>query len=555
MAEVEATPAAVNEGNQVIEEGDQDDNGKNKKHQHTPIEELYDLSKPIKRVERPSKDNHEAELAVLSEEVEVMKVKRQEVQSKIDEVMDSNRTSAVSKERDALARLRSQKGALINEKKAIRARLDATRNQSERLFEGQKAAKQGVKFTNLEDIDAEIKKLQRRQETTSMSLSEEKRLIKEMDALQASKKLVAQLKSQEINLENVKEQRKLIAVEIAAKDKEIDAVQVEIDAQSNKIKSMSDKETDSRGKIQALLNERDEIRAKINEKLQEKDKARKIFREANNAWYDYQRAIRAQRKMQQEEERRQREEERLAILKKKEEEELKKVPYEEEMMLCDYLADYLSKTYLTDSSQAKVDNKKKDDVVEVKDDPFAGFKPINKKTDDVFLKMGSGKKPRNRQSKKEKKKVAGPFTLNLDTFEQFSLLQLTPPTSLDAVQGSVDELREKKKWFSEQPRGSVPTANDIRKANEAKSKKSNSQSSSSINNASSNSSSKGSAPISFSNDDFVPLSASQPAASSDAGLSWGKGIAPSAPPSGSQQPTPAEMMKAEAQDEIAGGEE
>merc|ERR1711862_96215 len=60
-----------------------------------------------------------------------------------------------------------------------------------------------------------------------------------------------------------KEQRKLIAVEIAAKDKEIDAVQVEIDAQSNKIKSMSDKETDSRGKIQALLNERDEIRAKM----------------------------------------------------------------------------------------------------------------------------------------------------------------------------------------------------------------------------------------------------------------------------------------------------
>merc|ERR1712125_314112 len=114
--------------------------------------------------------------------------------------MDGNRTSPVSKERDALARLRSQKGALITEKKAIR-------NQSERLFEGQKAAKQSVKFTNIVDIDDEIKKLQKRQETTSMSLTEEKRLIKEMDALQASKKLVAQLKTQEVNLENVKEQR------------------------------------------------------------------------------------------------------------------------------------------------------------------------------------------------------------------------------------------------------------------------------------------------------------------------------------------------------------
>jgi len=547
MSETEAaTPEVVNENNNQI--GDQDDNGRGKKHQHTPIEELYDLSKPIKRVERPSKDKHEAELAVLSEEVEAMKVKRQEIQSKIDEVMDSNRTSAVSKERDALARLRSQKGALITEKKAIRARLDATRNQSERLFEGQKAAKQSVKFTNIADIDAEIKKLQRRQETTSMSLSEEKRLIKEMDALQASKKLVAQLKTQEVNLENVKEQRKLIAVEIAAKDKEIDAVQAEIDVQQTKIKSMSEKETDSRSKIQGLLSERDTIRSEINDKLKEKDKARQIFREANNAWYDYQRAIRAQRKMQQEEERRQREEERLAILKAREEEELKKIPYEEEQMLCDYLADYLTKTYLNDPSKEKAESKKKDsEVFAVKDDPFAGFKPMNKKTDDVFLKMGTGKKPRNRQAKKEKKKVTAPFTLNLDTFEQFSLLQLTPPTSLDAVQGSVDELREKKKWYSEQPRGSVPTANDIRKANEAKSRKSSSQSRSTSDNATNSSKEKG--PISFSNDDFAPLSSSAPSSSAEP-ASWGKGITPTAPSTGAE-PTPAEA----AQDEAAAAEE
>ena len=51
MAEVEAaTPEIVNENNNQI--GDQDDNGRRKKHEHTPIEELYDLSKPIKRVRK-----------------------------------------------------------------------------------------------------------------------------------------------------------------------------------------------------------------------------------------------------------------------------------------------------------------------------------------------------------------------------------------------------------------------------------------------------------------------------------------------------------------------
>ncbi len=44
---------------------------------------------------------------------------------------------------------------------------------------------------------------------------------------------------------------------------------------------------------------------------------------------------------------------------------------------------------------------------------------------------------------------------------------MSPPTSLDAVQSSVDELRAKKEWYSQQPRGSVPTARDIRKKNAA----------------------------------------------------------------------------------------
>ena len=43
---------------------------------------------------------------------------------------------------------------------------------------------------------------------------------------------------------------------------------------------------------------------------------------------------------------------------------------------------------------------------------------------------------------------------------------MTPPTSLGHVEDSVKELRAKKEWYKQQPRGSVPTAADIRKANE-----------------------------------------------------------------------------------------
>jgi len=428
------------------------------------VDELFDLTKPIKRVDRPEKDAHEDELARLSQAIDNLKISRRDIQQKIDDSIDSSRGSEVNKIRDELSRLRSKKGVQISEKKSIRSRLDASRNQSERLFEDKKRTKDTLKFTTMEEIELELKRLKRRQETTSMSLMEEKRLIKEMDVLSASKKLVVTLKSKETGLESAREQRKLISGEIAAKDKEIDEVAAQIEVKSEALKKLSEKETDSRSIMQEMFKERDDIKKKLHDAHEEKNDARQSFREENNKWYDYQRALRAQRRVQIEEEKKKRDEERNEFLRLKEEEEAKKIPYEEEMALCDYLAEYLTKTYLSDkSSKDKSQEKTDNDAASLKDNPFANVKAFKKNDDDVFLKMGNDKKPRQRKTKKETKQ---PFTLNVDSFGQFGLLNLTPPTSHDHVESSVQKLKDKKKWYSEQPRGSVPTATDIRKANE-----------------------------------------------------------------------------------------
>lgn len=564
MAEQEDNVPAADAGeNQPQENGEgssSDAAAKENSNEQQPssAEDRVDLSKPLKKVDRPSREEFDAEMTSLGDEIEKLKGDRREIQQKIDTFMDSSRTSEVGKVREALSSLRGKKGSLINEKKAIRSRLDATRNQSERLFEDKKKTKESVRYTKVEDVEAEIQKLKRRQETTSMSLSEEKRLLKEMDALQASKKVVEQLKSKQIDLEDVKEQRKAISIEIAEKDKEIDAVQVEIEELSSKIKELSEKETGNRGQVQAFFAERDAIKKDLNDKHVERDELRKSFREANNQWYDYQRALRAQKKAQYEEEKQKREEERQEWLRLKEEEEMKKIPYEEEMALCDYLADYLTKTYLSDKGKSSADKDngaKKKDFVEVKkeDDPFAGFKPMKKRDDDVYLKMGAGKKPRVRHSKKDKKmSKAAPFRLNVDTFEQFGLLSLVPPTSIDAVGSSVEALRAKKKWFSEQPRGSVPTATEIRKSNEKAAaqlrKRSEKEGGSETPTTHAQPSEGGSTKkknggnFSLSNDDFAPLSG-EGATPSQSGAapfnsSWGnKAAAESAPISTAEEET------------------
>lgn len=517
MSAVEETPVVTPEapeGGEAVAKKKFERN-KNEK----PIEELYDLSKPIPKEERPDKEGHEKAVQELTDAVEALKEERRKIQERIDATFsDPQQKSEIQELRTEMQALKTQKGALIDQKKALRAQLDQAKSQTDKLIKDKKDTRSQVKFNSVEEIEAEIAKLMRQQETTSMSLNEEKKIIKEMDALRASKKHVAALKSKDGALDGVKEERKSIGQQITAKDKEIDEVSKDIDQVMTKIKALNETDSTKRDAVQGLIKERDEYKLKIGEKLKEKDALRDAYRLLNNKFYNFQRAIRAQKKIQYEEEKEARDAEKAAYLAKVEEEEAKKIPYEEEQALCEFLANFLERTYLSkpgDEAKTASENK---DVVAVKDDPFAGLKPVSKKdADEEYFGKGKAKKKRTRATKNQDTS-SGPFTLSVDTFEQFGLLSLNPPTSSEQVAKSVQELREKKEWYKQQPRGSVPTAAEIRKSNEkavAKQRQS---------------SEDGDAPqankkapqgaFSLSKDDFVPLGVG--AAATSINSSWGQ---------------------------------
>ncbi len=368
-----------------------------------------------------------------------------------------------------------------------------------------KAAKANVRFSSVDKIDEEIKKLKDRHETTTMSLAQEKNLIKEIESLQKSKELVASFKQTDASIDDAKLQRKLVSEQLKAKDLEIDAVQAQIVEKQKILDEMKSSQDEQRKGVDELKKERDNLRNQIGEKMKERTTVRDAFREANNKWFDYQRALKAQKKMKYEEEKKKREEEERQRQAEWEAEEAKKIPYEEEQNLCSFLAEYLSRTYLGDDSGAKEESKKSD-VVAVKDDPFAGMKPRKKGGDDeIFLRVGKPlKKPRKRESKK---KAAPAFRLTVDVFEQFGLLGLSPPTSVEGVPKSVEELKEKKEWYSKQPRGSVPTASDIRSKNKEAKK-------------AGDKSSKKNSKLDISSADFAPLSSGGAASSMNA--TWGQ---------------------------------
>ena len=327
--------------------------------------------------------------------------------------------------------------------------------------------------------------------------------------MEASKNYLADVKNAESSIDGVKEERTSLYGRIDAKNKEIDAVQAQIKEKQDYIDSMKDTENESRQNLTSLKNTRNDLSKEIGEVMDARNASRTEFREALNKWYDYQRAVKAQKKIQYEEMKAKENEEREAYNKMLEEEEAKKIPYEEEKELCDHLVNYLTKTYL--ETGKKTVESKNAEVIKVEDDPFAGLKPVNKKTDDMFLQIGkSGKKKLVWYSKKNAVPTLKP---TVDSFEQFGFLNLSPPTKLEEVSKSVEELKAKKEWYGQQPRGSVPTVRDIKKANE--------KAAATARSKSNNNGSKKNGKLDIFGDDFAPLSATT-STSAAVNSSWGQ---------------------------------
>jgi len=485
----------------------------------------YNIMKPLPKVERPDKKAHDDAIAAVNEALKQLECDREEITAKIEAIHAANKNSELTGARDAFNILRREKSELLTERKGIMDRRDHVRKSMDSLMIDQKSLRSGLKITSLEGIIDRLAELKRLQETTSMSLSQEKKLLKEMEVLKASKKQVSKLSAFSNNIGSQKDDLKSVQEEARAKNKQLDDVSARINTQLAILDSLKEKDKGSRDQIPTLIAERDAVRDTMTEKKNEIKEHRDEFKNTNNDWYDLQRAQRAQKKFKEADQQRLYIAEKSAREKTRAEEELKKIPYEIEMALCVHLAKYLTTTFVVPTSANKpVTSEKKPEVIAVTEDPFAGFKPMKKKTDDIFLEMGGCRKNIRKRVSKQNKKTAvdQPFRLNMEVFDEFSVLGLTPPTAVEAVAGSIDELMAKKKWYSEQPRGSVPTLKEIRDAERESKKKSVSKSSNGK---------KSSKKFALSSDDFAPLSDNVASTSTIAlNSTWGQKPAMVAPP-------------------------
>eukprot|EP00752_Nemacystus_decipiens_P012546 g11112.t1 len=424
---------------------------------------------------QPDNEEHELQVAAINEDIKKIKSDIEVLKAKIDEANEARRGQG-----DEMGEARAVMRALKEERDEIRSHLDGMQAESAKAkaaLEGhdksRRALQSSLKFKTVGEIETAIRQMEARQQTSSMSLAEEKKLIKEIEQLKTSKKTAAQFMSTEEAVKGAKDGYGLARKTESEKKAELRAVQEKLKAAFTVLEEMGAKRDEEGGGVNTLFEQKKALHEEINVKIEEIKELRGAHRAKLDQWYNSRRERMKLKRALQKAEWVERMAAKTARTKALEEEEAKKIPYESEMVLCDTLVSYLETSFLkpsTDAPKAAVEAKQAATNAE-----FSGMKMVMKKRDDEeFIATRGGKKKGGGKKKAGGKNAAGgknTIVHAIDTMESFSMLSIAPPANKAAVPDAIKALKDKKAWFSEQPRPTTTTAKPAQAGDKSKSKK------------------------------------------------------------------------------------
>mmetsp|Transcript_1152 Transcript_1152/g.3440 ORF Transcript_1152/g.3440 Transcript_1152/m.3440 type:complete len:492 (+) Transcript_1152:139-1614(+) len=424
---------------------------------------------PLKAMIRPNKSEFDAKIIALNNEVQDFNDRLSEVDAKIAEAKSSggDQSEELREARATMKSLRDRKDSILRDRAEIATLQKSARASLDSKITAGRSLRAELKYTSPDDIDKRIAQLEKQQSTTSMSLKDEKVLLKEIEQLKQSRKLVTHLAANNDSISSERKNSQSITEQLNAKNAELDILKKKIDEQKSILETLNEANSERRAVLPGLYKDKDVLRREKQAKVEVIKSLRADFRLLEN---DFRAHLREVRRIRNEARKAEDEARRLELEKQQkeaEEEELKRVPYEEEMELCTYLANYLQTTYCKGGADHKLTN------MEPRAGAFEGLRLSGKNAsnddedDYLSLNKATGRK-KGRGKKKGGLKVSDKILLVPETIEIFGLLGLEPPATVSGVVVAIQNLLEKKTWFSTLERGALPSIRDKQRAQESK---------------------------------------------------------------------------------------
>ncbi|XP_063406776.1 DNA ligase 1-like [Mytilus trossulus] len=369
----------------------------------------------LKKVKPPNKKKHEDEVESL--------------QNIIKEKETLLRSLTAENFQNFLKATRAEKLAVIEKLKKIDTDLKAFSQQITKKKGIQDQLQSRLHYRSDVKIDDAIRRLEWQLKIQNFKMTEEKKIVAEIDSLKRSKKDLSQFLAAKKEVDEIRERQRRMR-------EERDRYQKNVNQLRNKEDETKKLLEEKKSKLYVLKKEIDKLYTRKRHMIHEFKQHEKEYNEVKDE-------MKKQKKRDSFKRKEESKSHMEAFQNDIEEYGLQKEPYEDEIKLCNTLINYLQKFQVAEDEVEEPS--KNTGVVDELDD---GKYILLKKTEDTDY--SSVRPTRRRSSKKGKKfSVTKPITHAPQIFSQFASLMLNAPSTIPEIIVSLEQVQARKTFYEE----------------------------------------------------------------------------------------------------------
>ncbi|VUZ97065.1 conserved protein, unknown function [Plasmodium vivax] len=400
------------------------------------------------KVEKPDFDAYNEKLGSISESIDQVKKKIDNLQKEI-KVANKGKEDFNKKKKDIVMRIdgvQQEIDKLESERRTILDEMEKKQKHKKELKVNAQNMKKQIGFHNEEDIEKKIKEIENKLMTSTISIKEEKLLINQIQALNKNKPLLSSYSKMENEASKYDDETIVpLKSKMDSIREQINKLRNEKKNERNKLKELQNSYQEKNSKLNELNNLRDNYSKKMNSYFVERRNLTVEMEEKRQQYRTYKINLMQakQQKLKEDRERKNLEIEKQSL--EKELEDIDLLPYREELALIENMLVYLKKiqeenkleeakrnqgSATANTANANAAKKANGDV----NTPEKDKQP----TDDAAAK---GKKAKGN---KDKHKI---FKLDMNILCYFVTAGISPPVSFDEVDSCISKLVEKREFY------------------------------------------------------------------------------------------------------------
>ena len=415
--------------------------------------------KEIKPVKKPDEEAFKARMSEQDERIAAKQARLEQIKQIFDS-RDGQRgaeSSAAALSKAKFHEARAESRRILQERRSIYDQINAAEELKKQQQDLTQRLRSELPFFSVDEIERRIKQLEMSQQTSSLTIKEDRKVMEDIRRLNANKPMIKQYDEAQESLRGVKEHHTTLYTQIKAKNAELASAKEVEEGLRAEMDDARARDDAKKSDLPALHKERDECRREMSEIRLELKHMRDEFSEQRKEWFTYQKQMRDQKQRELLERKAARQAEISAWRKLLEEEEARRDPWEEEKLLCEQLISYVEK-YLPIKIVETAVNAAEEAAAKVRAEIQAGGGRKKAHEDDEYLialRSNKGKKKGGSGGKSStppmpKTKVVK-MTHAPESFESFGKLGFKPPLDTGECPQLYKALLEKREWLKTAP--------------------------------------------------------------------------------------------------------